>query len=414
MSSISSRFNFAIIISFIVGLVLFTLIRANFSYITPFYVWILGLPSFVIFFLLFWLISAIPSLETKITASILVIFLALLILPSLFLRNKHSSYYFITPNSEIVLSTFPGDEFSGKSLGEVNDVILKAYDWQQGNKTDASGKTRRFYRIKPDGSVLIHDHPVENQEVLRELDNETLEVFEKQQIQRAKSFLEEKDLKKAREILSQIQELDPYADSVYRLLRDIEREEKASREEQEKAEAARLEAERILEAERAEKEMAENSASIVPPEETEHDPVTNPSRPAQEVTKPRIATRSPAKKYQPRAKNYRYSQPSSYYEESYNYNRQAISNNYQPPQVTYSPSPVEVKRLAPPRVQQNRTYNYPSRTNSNTGGEIQRNSEIKNPKRKKKSFWKKPAFLIGIGVGAAIGIEIIRKQRKNH
>lgn len=275
----------AVLISSAVILILIFQVKPEFPYVTPFYAKLLGIPAvFLLTIFVFW-IGSWRSPKSIIYGA-LILGLALELIPlGLFLGNSaYPSSYYIDPQGNVVLSSFPGNVFNGKLKGAVNDNVIAAYDWQQGRKHDSAGKPLLFYREKGDGTVLVYDHPVENGEILQGLNNAVLEKFEAQQISRAQLFLQEGDLSKAKEILDTVLRLDPYADAAYRLNQIIKQREDEARAEEERqaaeAEAARLEAERA-EAQQVQEEGEEEQSEADALSESDEEEVSNnlPERP---------------------------------------------------------------------------------------------------------------------------------------
>jgi len=392
----------AVLISTATFCVLLFQVKSDFSYASSFYVRIVGVPFLVLLTIgVFWL-SSWSSTKAIIYGSLMLLLILELIPMGLFVgRNAYPTSYYIDPQGKVVLSTFPGNVFEGKAMGKVNDDVIAAYDWQQGKTKDSSGRPLRFFRTRPDGTILVFEFPVENGEILRPLDNQTLERYESQQLNRAESFSRDGDLAKAKDILSAILSYDPYADEAYRLNQRIKQQEEDAKAEAEKV--AKAEADR-LEAERLEKEAAAKTEATLSENQVKNNAAT-------EVVKSTVSRNHPQRYRTARnyAVDYDYSPPTSYYSASPS--RQTSASYQQAPVQVYRPTNPQ----PPPTVQPQQTYVYSYPSPGFVSNQVQPNSVNQSrvrSERKKGNSWKKK-LLIGGAIISGIAIEeVIRHNRR--
>ncbi|HKP45544.1 MAG TPA: hypothetical protein VJT50_03030 [Pyrinomonadaceae bacterium] len=401
MTNLVRLLQAAVVIAAAAFVILLLQVKSDFPYASPFYVRIVGIPALIVLIIAVFWISSWSSTKAIIYGSLVLALVLELVPMFLFLRNDFPSSYYIDPQGRVVLSTFPGNVFEGRSKGSVNDDVLAAYNWQQGKTSDPSGKLLRFYRVRPDGTVLIFEYPVENGEVLHSLDNATLEKYEAQQLNRADSFIREGDLVKAKEILRNILNYDPYADKAYRLNRRIEQQE-----EQEKAEAERIATEKA-EAERLAAEESE-TATAQNDDESTRDGSPN-STPVVRNHSQRYRSRQYSSEYYPAEQPSYYTPPASSCcrQSSITY-AQPAQNYVQPAQTYVQPQPPQAVRPSYPPPSnvpqvstpvQNPTVTYVMNRQSQT-------------ERKKGMSWKKK-FLIGLAIAGGVATEeVIRHNRK--
>lgn len=378
-------------------------IRADFPYVTPFYARLIGIPVVVFLTIIIFWIGSWQSAKSKIYAGLILILLVELFPLVMYIgNNEYPSVYYIDPQGEIVLSSFPGNVFQGESKGYVNDDVIAAYDWQHGKTKDSAGRPLLFYWQKPDGTISVYEWPVDHGEVLHRLDRTTFQKYELQQLDRAKSFIKEGDLVKAKDILKSILDQDPNDDDAYCLNRQIKQREEDAKAEAERQAAEQAEAERKA---KEEKEKAEAAAASITDETEETAKNYQPQERKEEVAANHV------RRYHPRRSYYSayYSEPEPYYYSTpRTYSQQPSSSYYQTTPQYYQPqqsAPRTQYRESPVTVVPTQTQPsyYPTQPSTPTVIQVQ-------PERKKGMSWKKKLGIIGAIAGGVAIEEIIRRH----
>lgn len=338
-----------------------------------------GAPALIALVILSFWIASWSTPKAKIYGGLFVL-LALEILPLLlFVGNTvYPSNYYIAPNDEIVIQRFPGNVWEGKATGTVDADVVAAYDWQHGKRTDASGNPLKFFTRKTDGTILVYPYPVEKGTVLSRLDMATTDAYTKQELARARTFLETGDREKAKKILSDLQVLNPHDDDVYRLGQQIKL--------QEQDEVARLEAERQAEELRQQEQLRQQEDELAAKAESENDTDVIADSSNTKSSRSRISGPNISRRRTSYTRETSYEKPyRPQYQEPY---RAPVVEQYRP---SFSSPKIETPKT---------TVRPPSASNA------------EQPKEKKGMSTKKKILITGGIIGAGVVLEeIIRRRR---
>lgn len=212
----------AVIGAAILACLVILLLNKDYSYFSFKEIRLWGILFVVFLTLILFTVSNFSTTKSIIYGSLYAI-LAISFIPlGLFVfNNEFPTYYFISPDGKVNLSYFSGNVFEGREKKTVDENAVAAYNWQQGKTIDNAGRQILFYRIGADDKIVVFEHPVENGELLKQLDNNTFQKYVNQQIERANSFIAEGDIKKAKEIAEKFVKLDPSNDVIYRFSRKL-------------------------------------------------------------------------------------------------------------------------------------------------------------------------------------------------